>query len=51
MRGLSKERNCIRFVYPRLACWEGKVPCKDYRRVDNFEEPPRSEIGGKDTFS
>ena len=38
-------------MYPRLACWEGKVPCKDYWKVDDFEEQPRTAIGGKDAFS
>ena len=51
MCSLSQERNCARFVYPRLTIRECKVPGKANRRVDGFQKSLDTEMGGKDAIS
>ena len=51
MCGLSEKGNRMRFVHPCLAPMESKVPDKDYRRVNDFQEPPRTKIGDEVTIS
>jgi len=51
VRSLSQERNCTRLMHPCLTIREYKVPGKDDRRVDDFQKPLRTEIGGKSTIS
>lgn len=45
MRGFSQKGNRMRFVHPCLRAMEHKVSGKDYRRVDFFQESPRTKMG------
>ena len=51
MCGLSQKGNRMGFVHPRLASMEHEVPGKDYRRVNDFKQSPRAEMGGEATIS
>lgn len=50
MRSLSQKSNRTRFVYPRLTSVEHELSGKDYRRIDDFQESPRTKMGGEDAM-